>query len=268
MSRYEFLNEKKKHIHTLNGQPLYGTSTVVGILNKPLTWWAAGQALEPLGWKNSKKHTEEEVLAAAVEGLKKIGEFGKDGEAWAVFLDTCYRAHDSRKKEAADTGTDLHAELENYVKECLSKGGEPQISDTSHHWAVDTFAKWSIANIEKFLWSEGHCYSEKHWLGGISDAGARMKNGNMAILDFKSSKEAYYSQGVQIAGYALQVEENGLLDSKGNAILPAMHIQELIVVPFGTLPIRPVSVENVAGFKEAFIGCLTNYKLNQAWENK
>ena len=35
---YRFHNENDKHLHTLNGKPLLGTSTVVGVLAKPLTW--------------------------------------------------------------------------------------------------------------------------------------------------------------------------------------------------------------------------------------
>ena len=106
------------------------------------------------------------------------------------------------------------------------------------------------------------------WVGGIIDVGAKMKNGRTALLDFKSSKEAYYSQMVQIAGYALQIAENGTFDADGNQILPPMQIEELIVVPFGSAKLTPRSVQNVEGFKTAFVGALENYKLVQGFDDK
>ena len=47
MNRYAF--NEQDHIPALDGKPLMGTSTVVGVLSKPLTWWAAGEAVKKLG---------------------------------------------------------------------------------------------------------------------------------------------------------------------------------------------------------------------------
>ena len=63
MKQYKF--NKEKHLHTLDGIPLTGTSSVVGVLMKPLSWWASGKAVELLGWLNPKKHTEEERKASS-----------------------------------------------------------------------------------------------------------------------------------------------------------------------------------------------------------
>ena len=46
MNRYRYIDENKAHLHLLDEKPLLGTTTCLGILDKPLTWWAAGQALE------------------------------------------------------------------------------------------------------------------------------------------------------------------------------------------------------------------------------
>ena len=40
-NRYKF--DAKEHLHSLDSKPLVGTSTVMGIVAKPLTWWAAGK---------------------------------------------------------------------------------------------------------------------------------------------------------------------------------------------------------------------------------
>ena len=48
--KYQF--NEKEHIHTLDDKPLMGTSTVVGIIAKPLTYWASGLAVGKLGCEN------------------------------------------------------------------------------------------------------------------------------------------------------------------------------------------------------------------------
>ena len=263
---YKFIDEGRKHLHTFKGQPLYGTSTVCGILAKPLTWWAAGMAVEKFGWLSDKKHPVEVVKQAAKDGWERVKSLSlKDYEK---LLTEAYRAHNEKKKDSAEAGVDMHAELEKYVKECLANEGKPIVSDTAQMWQVDQFSKWAIANVDKFLFSEGHTYSEKYWVGGIVDAGALMKSGRVAVLDFKSSKDAYYSQGIQCAGYALQIEEKGIVSNEGVQLLDPMKVEEIIVVPFGSENIVPTAIQNVDGFKEAFVGALQNYVLNQAFENR
>jgi hypothetical protein len=41
----------------------------------------------------------------------------------------------------------------------------------------------------------------------------------MVIIDFKSSKEAYVSQFIQIGGYDIAASENGIFDAQGNFLL-------------------------------------------------
>lgn len=263
--QYKYFDEGKAHLHTLGGNPLIGTSTVVGVLNKPLTWWAAGMALTQLGWTNAKLVPKEEGIKIAAKARKN---FFINNEEYYKWLQECYRAHDTKKKESAETGVDMHAELEKYVIECLENDGKPVVSDTALDWRVDIFAKWSIQNVEKFLFAEGHTFSKVHWVGGIVDTGAKMKAGHIALLDFKSSKEAYYSQMIQTAGYAIQAEENGIVDRNGKQILPSFEVKELFVVPFGGDKMTPRAVQNVQDFKSAFVGALENYKLSKAWDNE
>ncbi len=269
MSKYKFINEGKAHTHTLDTgtgpQPLYGTSTVVGILNKPLAYWAAGMAVGTLGWTATKSDPAMrlEVATVAFEIIKKL-----DPKAWLKRLDLAYKAHNEKKKDSAEAGTDMHECLETYVKLMISDhGGVPKIPIDAPHEAVGRFAKWASLNIEKFIFTEGHCFSAKHWVGGICDVGAIMKDGKFALLDFKSSKEAYYSQLVQIAGYAVQVEESGVFTANGDRLMEPRTVDELIVVPFGSDTIQTRSAQNIAAFKEAFVGALVNYKLSKAFSD-
>lgn len=262
--KYRFIDEGKVHVHTLDGQPLYGTSTVVGILAKTLTWWASGMALGNLGWSATQVSpaTRLEKASAALEVIKLLNPV-----EYLKRLDTAYKAHNEKKKDSTEAGTDMHAELEKYVKKAIFNGGAPFVSDDLLP-QVNKFARWAMLNIDTFLFAEGHTFSEKHWVGGIVDCGAKMEDGRMAILDFKSSKEVYYSQMVQVAGYAVQVEEKGIFDAQGTQILPPMMIDELVVVALGNEEIKTRAAQNVEGFKTAFIGALENYKLSKSFEAK
>ncbi len=81
---------------------------------------------------------------------------------------------------------------------------------------VRLYTEWACQNVKRFLFTEGHCYSEKHWIGGICDAGYERLDGRFELGDHKSSREAYVSQFFQIAGYDIEISENGVLDANGN----------------------------------------------------
>lgn len=248
--RYTFNEEA--HIHTLDGRPLTGTSSVMGIVGKPgLVWWASGEAVKTLGWTNPKFTQQEDRVKVAEISYEEIQGMGT--EAYLRRLDTAYAAHSKSLNKAAKKGTDLHAELEKYVKLCIEKhDGKPLEVGGSE---IQGFTKWAYENIEKYLWSEMHTYSEKLWLGGITDCGALMKDGRVAIIDFKSSKEAYPAQFWQIAGYGRQIEENGGFSREGEVLLPPTNIDLHIVIPFGapefTACIDQDTLANTTSFESA-----------------
>jgi hypothetical protein len=250
---YKF--DAKEHVHTLNGKYLTGTSSVVNVLSKPLTWWAAGLAVEKFGWKNPKLYTAREVDEAAIHGLERVKEMNLD--EYQKLLADAYKAHSVKLKDSATKGTDLHEELEKFVK------AEMGISkDYAFEPVINSFVQWSEKHVKRFLWSEAHCYSETMFVGGISDAGAELNNGQIALIDFKSSKDAYDSHFIQAAGYALQIEQNGLWDSSGKHTKTLdQPIDQLIIVPFGAPVVEPVIKFNVTDFKQGFVDCVHLYRL-------
>ena len=253
---YKYIDEKKAHLHTFDGKALIGCSTAVGIISKPLSYWASGMAVGTLGWTATKTDPEMRLEGAktALETIKML-----DGEGWLKMLDVAYKAHATRLKETASDGTDLHALLEVYVQSCIDRnGGIPLAHSTGETAQVSAFVDWALENVQKFLYSEAHCYSEKHWTGGIFDALAILKDGRTALFDFKSSKEAYYSQYVQAGGYATMVHENGILDSEGNKLGEA-KIDVLYIVPFGGDCI-PAPHYDVEGMEDSFISAVKLYK--------
>ena len=228
-NRYRFLDGpdekgKPQHIHTLDGRPLLGTSTVLGVLSKPLTWWSAGLAVGHLGWtpirepgtkKFAPKERRIEAVTTRFDELKSL-----TPKEFLEELDAAYYAHSKKLDSSAVAGTDMHALLENYVKNCLSNNdGKPYVVIAAEHVALEIFSIWAEENVEKFVASEIHCYSERLWTGGIVDLLYQDKDGNDVILDFKSSKDAYDSHFLQNAGYATAIAENGGFTPDGDRVL-------------------------------------------------
>lgn len=226
--------DKEAHVHYLDGKPLYGCSSIVGVLDKPLTWWAAEHAAVTCLEKGEHIPTiREEYEAAAVAKNKKelIDELQKK---YPIFKEARF-AHFKVKDKKADQGTDMHARLEEYVKFCIDYcSGEPvKNSEMFKDKQVQEFADWAVENVATFLWSEAHCYNRELWIGGITDAGATLLTGKRAIIDFKSSPSAWDSHFFQAGGYAEAIEHSGGLTSEGEKIFDPIQIDEHIIVAFG-----------------------------------
>lgn len=124
------------------------------------------------------------------------------------------------------------------------------------------FEEWTDKNVERFIGSETHCYSEELWIGGITDALVELKNGEIGLVDFKSAKDAYNSHFFQLGGYSLQIEANGGFDADGNQLLKLEKpITQHIVVPFGAKEPYPVVSRLTEENKSAFKSCLNLYRI-------
>lgn len=263
-NRYSFI--EADHIHTLDGKPLIGTSTALSVLAKPLTWWASGLAVAELGWtpingKDKKAIPFEQRLPTASERFNEIKNLSP--EEYLKLLDKAYRAHSTNLKKTATAGTDMHAELEKYVKRMITdQAGKPIPMNGYEHKAVELFADWAVKNVEQFLVSEAHCYSEELWTGGIVDLIYEDTQGRLIIMDFKSSKDAYLSQFFQDAGYDIAISENGALDKDGNLILKLERSADgYAVFPFGMENPEPQFHFDTEGAKKGFKASVCLHRL-------
>jgi len=115
--------------------------------------------------------------------------------------------------------------------------------------------------VKRFLFTEGHCYSEKHWIGGICDAGYERLDGRFELGDHKSSREAYVSQFFQIAGYDIEISENGVLDANGNLLYTLEKpVSRYCIFAFGGTTPQPCFYEDIKGGREAFLAALLLYR--------
>lgn len=255
MADYQF--NSKEHLHTLRGVALTGTSSVVGVLSKPLSWWASGQAVGKMGWLNPKHHSQDERIQEATLALESIK--AKDPVSFLQLLDEAYKAHAQELDRSARDGTNLHEELERFVKGEMKKS---EVNLDTLDTRIMPFVNWAKDNVKRFLWSEAHAYSERLWCGGVSDAGAELHDGTFAVIDFKSAKACYPHHLIQAAGYAIQIEENGLFSENGehNKKLDK-PIGALIIVPFGAEVVTPEIRTNVEEYKKGFECAVQLYRL-------
>ena len=212
--------------------------------------------------KNGKATLREKAdhMAALESALKVIK--GSTVEQYAALIDKAYRAHATTLKEKAVAGVDLHAELERYVKECMS--GQmcmEAVGTTGFDPKIQPFISWSEANVKRFLWAESHCYSEVNWTGGICDVGYEKLDGTFGIGDFKSAKGAYFEHWIQCGGYDLAISENGTFDADGNPVYSLEKpVDEYMVVPFGAPKVEPQFYVDPAGMRQTFLHVLAVYK--------
>jgi hypothetical protein len=178
-------------------------------------------------------------------------------------VDSAYRAHSVKLSDSAGKGVALHFELERFVKDRM--GGTAGTYDD----VINPFIECSGENVEKFIASEVNCYSEALWTGGIVDCVALLKTGEIIVIDFKSSREAYLSQFMQIAGYDIALAENGGFDRDGNQtfLLPA-KIAKYAVVPFGAKAVKPVIRDASDSLKQGFAACVTLCRIKGAEEQQ
>lgn len=269
--------EKQNHTHYLNDVALMGTSSVLNVLSKPLTWWSSGLAMGVMGWKpinikywedgryKTKKAPVEPRLEAAAAMLKKIKGRGMTPEKYLALLDQGYAAHSVKLETSADIGTQMHAALEDYVTECIENNDhKPYFAEDHEHKAVVLFSEWAAVNVKRFMASEAYCYSKRLFTGGIVDLVYQDNDDKYGLLDFKSAQEAYHAHFLQNAGYGIAISENGIFTKDGELIIepPKNPFNHYAVLPYG-LPEPNVAInsESTESYKQGFEACCILYKL-------
>lgn len=234
-----FKFDQAKHIYTLDGKPLHGVTTVLSIVAKPaLIQWSANEAVTYI--KNS---------------LDEEGVFLPDVD-WKTVLKEAKTAHRRKKEDAGQKGTNVHAEIEQYIKLMIAdQGGVAHKMNEEKSEQVQKFIDWAVDKKVKFLSSEQQMFSATHWLAGTADFTCIL-DGKKYIGDLKTSSGIYYEYWMQTAAYRMMLEEMGEKDYHGS-----------IIVRCG----KDGSFEVKEHFdfetdKDAFLGALTLFKAKQLYE--
>ena len=188
----EFKFHAGRHMYTLDGKPLMGVTSVLGVIAKPaLIGWAARMAADYV-LENLKD----------MDNLEQVCELAKN-------------AHARKRDEGAEKGTDIHAWIEEWIV-----GKNPEMpKDEGPRKQIEEFLKWATENKVEFLESEKRMYSEKHWIAGTCDAIA-MIDGKKYVVDFKTQSKMWdKTPFLQMAGYRIMLEEMGEKDYEGGCVV-------------------------------------------------
>ena len=231
--KYEF--NEAKHLHLLDGKPLTGCTTILGVLAKPvLIPWAAKMTAE--------------FLKDKLDGIKKLDQIN-----WELLLEEAKKAHVKRKTDAGNYGTKTHEEVERYITNRMLTDKKAK-DTTEYEKSISKFIDWAVKNKVKFLETEKNIYSEEKFIGGIVDFVCEI-DGQVWIGDIKTSGSGIYSEHMfQCAGYQIMLNDMGLyLNITGYLILNLKENGEF-------LEKRSISNEEN---KKIFLNCLEIYRVQE-----
>lgn len=177
-----------------------GVTSVVGMLPKDfLTFWAA-------------KITAETAVEQ-VDTVVRLAERDPQGA-----IDYLKGAHRRTTKQAADLGSAAHDLFERLAR------GET-VNPRHVHVDVKPHVKWFTEFLDEiqpeFLYLEETVWSDTNRYAGSFDAIARV-DGEVVVLDWKTSKAVYDSVALQLAAY--RYADRIILASDGSSVdVPEMH---------------------------------------------
>lgn len=250
---------EKAHYYTLNGKRMYGITSVLGIIAKPmLIPWAAGQVVQYIR-ENARMQT-----------IRGSNWYAVDNK----LLEIAKTAHRMKKESAGDIGKVVHglcetfalANLNNQIDEsCVAifrVTTETIVTLTPDEAMVATmfnhFLKWSLDNKVTFVATEQKMYSKTHWIAGTVDA-VVLISGKKYVMDIKTYSGIYdRTPFLQMAGYAIMLEEMGHKDIHGTIIVRLGKDGSFEVV----------KNTNLLEEKQGFLHALGLHKIMQAYKPK
>jgi hypothetical protein len=184
----DFDDAKHCYVWREKGRPVAGVTSILRLLDKPaLIQWAANSAVQ---------YISQEYVAAH-----------EQGEPFSIsgFLALCQQAktaHRRISKTATDVGSEVHAFAEAILAERLVDLPEdPQAAK-----GADAFLEWYKWHEIKPLAVERMILSREHYYAGTVDFFGHI-DGELCVLDFKTSTGLYLEMLLQLAAYAVALEE-------------------------------------------------------------
>jgi len=258
--------DEDKHRYTLDGNRVPG-STTFGKGGYPvgeqLIGWMAAQAsiytakmIQRLRKNNPNRIIEGELLAKIVKKSKK--------------------ASAKVAKRAAGIGTIVHDYA--YLTEIgRAREGLQMLSEHESHpdWdkinnGIKKYEVWREQNKGETVLLEAIVASVVHQYGGKFDH-LSIRNGLLILSDYKTSNGIYVDQFIQLASYAIAIEE--WLDKWLAQYGLPLKVGGLEVLRFGKEngddfhPLLITNPEEIEQLKYQAIRCRQTYKFRLAWEN-
>jgi hypothetical protein len=232
---------------------LVGTTTVLGLWGagtNALIAWGAGlerrAVLSAAGQVYSEARSYQMNSTAFIEEVEK--RLGKE------------RAHVKALDKAADIGTAAHEYIHWWLKSQanLTRDPEPKVPDASLV-AVMSFQDWWKQSGLKPVAMEETVWDATLGYAGRIDLVAEDPEGNLVLVDFKTSKYVYDKFHMQVAAYLNAARHNGYFRDGSGIILKLPKSQEdssFEAVPLGQMYDRTLTeaqlLESFAGLLRAF----------------
>jgi hypothetical protein len=215
-----YRNFKHEYYWEGNG-PLAGVTSVVGVLDKSgaLVGWAKRETAE-CAVRNLPMLTQMVASGGplkAVEWLKGIPDYQKD--------------------TAADLGSAVHS-----FAEQIARGEEPDVQVESLPF-ITAYRRFLAEYQPRYLAVEEMVANLTHGYGGTLDAIAEI-NGEVWLLDTKTSRGAYVETALQLAAYGM-AEFIGRTNDPTRYALPAIE-------RYGVLHLNPYSPDRPKGYPEGY----------------
>lgn len=231
--KFEF--RESDHAYLYEGKRVTGVTSVIGVLAKPaLINWAA---------KMSVEHIKANLSYSRMKLLRKGYVIVKE----KILLEAL-SAHTKKKEAAGEHGTDTHAMVEQYVKDCLIVGSAMSGSFAPE---ITKFVQWAQENVDHFLFAERRMFDLTNFLAGTADFAYIGKDGKKYMGDFKTSSGIYgIDYFLQCAAYRFLAESEGDSPYDGTTIVRLGKDGSF-------------EVQNRYDYKtdlEAFMACLTLYR--------
>lgn len=224
------------HRYYLDGVAMTGVTTILGVIAKPqLIKWASDQAVEYI-----REHIERVI----------------DPVDCDLLLEEARVAYAMKRDKAADLGTAVHAEVEEYIK-CKIAG----IDWGTDNEQVNHFIAWADKHNVQFIASEEQVYSKELFVAGTYDF-ACIIDGRKYLGDLKTANGLYPEYFYQCAAYRMMCEEMGQTDFKGSILVRIGRDgkfdedQDVIIS------------ESYEDEKEAFLSAHKLYRITQQYETK
>lgn len=223
--------ESFRHQYTVDGEVIPGSTSVLGVLNKPaLLYWAANMASDY--WRDNVKPG---VALDEIE-IDSLWQRAK-------------KAHTQKKTDSASLGSFVHKWVEDYIN---GKNPESPVNPEMKG-ATDRFLSWVKDHKVEFLLSEQLVYSKKYKYAGTTDFVCKI-DGKLWLGDLKTSNAIYDEYLAQTASYLnARIEE-----------FPSEIYEGVVIVRVGkedaeleTLTKKTAEMEP---YYRWFINCLSTYR--------
>jgi hypothetical protein len=234
------------HRYYLDGVAMTGVTTILGVIAKPqLIKWASDQAVD---------YIDENLFKTE----KNVVDLGEEADCkWVEEkLAEARKAYATKRDKAADLGTAVHAEVEEYIK-CKISG----IDWFTDNPQVQHFIDWADKHKVEFIASEEQVYSKTLFVAGTYDF-ACIIDGRKYLGDLKTANALYPEYFYQCAAYRMMCEEMGQTDFKGSILVRIgrdgkfNEDQDVIIS------------ESYEDEKEAFLSAHKLYRITQQYDTK